>query len=174
MAREQYLLPQGAAITDAGGAGWGFWADAEYTTSSRQTISTSTRTLFEVDGLGGTTETGYLSTVPATVWSGDNTIMPTEVGEAYSVRIDCAVAPTASSTGYVELQLDIGSGSQINIVARRLNLAKGQGVTHSFSIAFPIFCLDTFNANGGKFYMTPSVSIELWDRRIFLQRTFSP
>jgi hypothetical protein len=173
MARELYQLPANGIITGAGGTGWVYEADSAHTTGSRQTIAAGTRTLFTVDGLGGTTEESFSGTLPTDIW-GTNTINPEAVGEVYMTRVGVTIAPTVVGDGYVELELDIGSGSQINILDRRLSLQKGSGIPHGFSAGFPIFCLTTFNNNGGKFYLTPSINVEVWNKSIFLQRTFSP
>jgi len=173
MARELYQLPSNGLITGTGGSGWIFEADSVHTTGSRQTILAGVRTLFTVDGLGGTTEESFSDTLPTDLWD-TNTINPAAVGEVYSTRVGINIAPTVVGDGYVELELDIGSGSQIIILDRRLTLQKGSGVTHGFSAGFPIFCLATFNTNGGKFYLTPSINVEVWNKSIFLQRTYSP
>jgi len=173
MARDLYQLPSNGLITGAGGTGWIYQADSLHTTGSRQTISAGTRTLLTVDGLGATTEEGFSNTLPVDLWD-TNTINPAAIGEVYSLRLGMSVAPTVVGDGYIELQLDIGSGSQINILNRRLSLQKGNGVEHAFSDGFPIFCLATFNTNGGKFYITPSINVEVWNKSLFLQRTYSP
>jgi len=173
MARDLYQLPSNGLITGAGGTGWIYEADSVHTTGSRQTISADTRTLFTVDGLGGTTEEGFSNTLPVDLWD-TNTVNPAATGEVYQVRIGIQIAPTVVGDGYVELELDIGSGSQIIILDRRLSLQKGSGIAHGFSAGFPIFCLATFNTNGGKFYITPSINVEVWNKNIFLQRTYSP
>ena len=172
MARELYQLPSTGSIVGTGG-GWATYQDSIYTEGARQTISATTRTSYAVNGLGATTNTDYLRTVGAGIWDGV-TLQPFAVGEAYSLRIDFSAAPTQVGDGYLELELDIGSGSEINILERRLSFSKGSGVTHNFSAGFPIFCLGTFNTNGGKFWLTPSINCEVWNRRIFIQRTFNP
>lgn len=172
MARELYQLPSNGAITGEG-PGWVYYKDSVHTDDSRQTIAATTRTLFTVDGLASSTETSYRDTLPTDVWS-SNTINPAAIGESYSIRIDIRVAPTVTGDGYIELDLDIGSGSPIKIVESRQDLQKGNGITHKFTAGFPIFCLTTFNTNGGKFYLTPSINCEVWNRGVFIQRTYSP
>lgn len=172
MARELYLLPSNGAITGEG-PGWVYYKDSVYDNASRLSITSGTRTLFSVDGLGSGTETSYRDTLPTDLWD-SNTINPSAVGEAYSVRMGFEAAPTVTGDGYIEVQLDIGSGSEINIVESRLTLQKGSGVTHKFSYTASIFCLTTFNTNGGKIYLTPSINCEIWDKNIYLQRTYSP
>jgi hypothetical protein len=172
MARELYQLPANGAIAGSG-PGWVYYDDSVHTTGSRQTILAGVRTLFTVDGLGPTTETGFRATLPTDVWE-SNTINPAVIGETYSARTSLNVAPTVVGDGYVSAQLDIGSGSEINILERRLTLQKGSGVTHSFNTTNALFCLATFVANGGKFYITPSINVEVWGRTIFLERSYSP
>jgi hypothetical protein len=174
MTRAQYSLPASGSIVGEGG-GWTFYDGSTYTTGSRQIMTGGTRYLFLANGLGGTTETRFLYTLPATIWDGA-AINPSAVGEVYSIRIQMQAAPTVVGDGYLELTLDIGNPgvSRVDIVERRFNFLKGSGIAHSISAGFPIFCRETFNANGGRFYMTPSINCQVWDMGIFIQRTFSP
>lgn len=174
MTRELYALPRQTLGGASAGPGWAYYADAEYTSGSPLSILANTRTQITVDGLGATTETDYLETVPETVW--DNAaIWPSATGEAYLLRIGLTIVPQeVTSNEYASLQLDIGGGSQIVIAEKRLALQKGLGNAHLFSEALPIFCLATFNANGGRLYIEPTLDVQLYGASLFIQRTFSP
>lgn len=175
MSKTAYLLPRTDLNGVGGGGGWAYYSDTAHTSASPQSITAGTRTLFTVDGLGATTVTDYLATVPSDVWENGNILNPSEVGERYLVRVDVMIIPTTvTQNEYVTLQLDIGSGSQINIVEKRLPMQKGAGSAHAFSETITIFCLDTFKANGGKFYLTPTTDVTVFDRAISIERTFSP
>lgn len=156
--------------------GWAYWFDSVHTDVSPQTITAGTRTLLTVDGLGTTTELSNLHTVPSTVWdTSTSTMQPTAVGEEYDVRVAFTAIPTTVSQGeYLTLELDIGSGSQINIITETLPLLKGSGVNNVFSRPLDVFCLTTFNTNGGKFYVTPSVNMDLHSKSIKISRKFKP
>lgn len=154
--------------------GWGHWADSVHTSGSPQEITGGARTQFTVDGLGATTETSMLPGEDSGVFS-SSVIHPNNIGDAFMLRIRITVVPQAVSQGeYVEVHLDIGSGSQVNIVTDRIELTKGIGVAHVKALSFPIFCMSTFNANGGVIYITPSIDVNVYDKSIYLQRTFRP
>ena len=163
--------PAGLSLTDPRVAqGWGYWQDNANRTGNRQLITADTRALFTVDGLGENTNTDFLGDMPSSVYNG-NTIMPNGVGNTYTVRIDYKASSNSVSQGeYCEVALDIGDGGVIEILDDRFDLAKGSGNTHIFSRTYQIFCLDTFNANGGKFYITPSISVDIWDRAISIHQ----
>lgn len=167
------ISPSDAAKISALGS-WGFWADSAHTQGAPQTISSGVRTLFTSNGLDATTETGFLYSGDAGLWS-SNTIVPASEGDAFNARIGITVVPQSVSQGeFVEINLDIGSGSPINIVTDRIELTKGIGVAHVKTIAFPIFCLSNFIANGGKIYLTPSINVNVYGKKIMLQRTYAP
>lgn len=115
---------------------WGFWSDSQHTDGSPQVISAGTRTLFTVDTLGATTETSYLADADSGIFSG-NAINPVSVGDAFNLRLGLFVVPQQVSQGeYVEVELDIGSGSEINILFDRIDLSKGVGVVHGKALNF--------------------------------------
>ena len=154
--------------------GWGYWKDATHTDASRQTIIGGTRTLLTVDGLSLITETDYLSSLPNNIWAG-NTINPDGIGNTYLLRIDMWASPQTGGTGhYIELVLDIGDGAVNEIVQHATPMLKGTGITHRISITWAIFARETFNANGGKIYITPDIDVQIWDKAVFLQRGFVP
>ena len=152
--------------------GWGFYSDSTYTSGSPLN-SNNAKTQITIDGLGATTETGYLPTGVTNLWS-SNKITPAVLGDSYDLRLDFTAAPTGVSD-YAEVLLDIGTGgSPINIVSRTVTFAKA-GAT-SVSIGFPIFALSTFMANGGTLYFDTSVSgdnIDIYDISLFLKRDFT-
>ena len=154
--------------------GWVFFADSEHTDGNRQVIPSDTRTLFTIDRLGATNNEEYACSIPSDIWDGTtHTFHPTGRGDTYTLRFDLDLTVTENGNSYLLFQLDIGnSPTQINIVERRIGLDRGQNVTQAVSFAFPIFCLDTFLANGAKFYMEANKNIEVWNKRVFIERNF--
>ena len=172
MAREQYQLPANGSVGDAA-IGWTLQDDAAHTSAAPLAIAATTRQLMTIDGFGSGTNTTYRPAIMENIWANDR-INPIVEGETYSLRLDFILRPSVTTAGYATLDLDIGSGSQINIVSRRIDLSKGSGVEHDISVAFPIFCLATFNANGGRFFITPTINVDLYDKSIFIERSYVP
>lgn len=174
MARELYALPASPANPLAGGPGWVYVSDSVHTTGSRQAITAGTRTQITIDGLGSDTELSYIDTLPTDIW-GSNAINANTVGDAFSTRFQVTFVPTVVAEGYVDIELDIGTGgSPIVILKRTQLLTKGNGIEQPFNAGLPIFTLATFVANGGRLYVTPSINISMFGKALFLNRTFSP
>ncbi len=157
----------------ADGRGWLWLTDSVHTSDSKQAVTADTKTRITIDGEGAATDTRFRDGLPISVWAGD-TLTPQAVGETYLLRLQMIVSPTASSTGeYFRLHLDISGDLGVVWEATR-PLLKGQGNEDFISAAIPIFCLETFFANGGEFYFTPSVGVNLWDKAIMIQRMRQP
>lgn len=157
----------------ADGRGWVWLTDSVHTTSNRQAIAADTRTEITIDGLGAATDTRFRDGLSLDVWA-DDKLRPQAVGETYLIRLQMKISPTASSAGeYYEIDLDVGGA--LGVIWEASNsMVKGQSVTDFISVTIPVFCLETFFANGGSFNFTGSVGVQLWDKAILIQRMSQP
>lgn len=149
-------------------AGWVNIADTEFTSGSPQLL-TATRTPFESNGLGSATNTVYKRNLSMNIFGG-SVLMPMTPGVPFHLRLSFKVIPNQANS-YILLELDIGPGGVgIPIVARTISLPRGAGIEHSISVAFPIYCLETFVTNGGRLFLTMSTgdTASLYDRSIFI------
>lgn len=154
------------------GLGWGNFSDSANWADNKLTVSSETRTLYTVDGLFSLTETRFIDGLTSAVWSG-NKITPQAVGETYIARLTFQASKATSSTGsYLTVDLDVGFDDPI--FAQYVLLIKASGATQNISVTIPIFCLETFFANGGSFYITPSEQLQVWNKSIFIQRISQP
>ena len=154
--------------------GWAYYKDATYTSGNPLTLSNGVRTLLTIDGLASTTTEEFLPAGVDEFWdTSTNTIHPQKVGDSYDLRLDIKVdVPT--NTEDITVQLDIGSGSQINVVERTVGFAES-GAGQTLSFGFPIFSLQTFINNGGKIYVTASSGgFDIYEAAIFIKRDHSP
>lgn len=154
--------------------GWAYYKDATYTSGSPLTLGNGVRTQLTIDGAFGTTNKDYLPDGVADFWdTTENKIIPEKLGDSYDLRLDVKVdVPT--NTEDITVQLDIGSGAEVNIVERTFSFAES-GDGQRLLIGFPIFCLATFIANGGKIYLTASAAgFDIYEAAIFIKRDFSP
>ena len=108
-----------------------------------------------------------------TLWA-SNAITPESTGDAYDVRLSFTVGSKAGNPTRINIQLDIGGGATpSNVISERVVTAE-KTPPYSTSIAFPIFCLATFVANGGQFFLTTDTgTVTLGARSIFIKRDFS-
>jgi hypothetical protein len=156
-------------------AGWANYADSQYTSGAPLAIAAGAKTQLTINGAGAATNTAYANGMPADVWSG-NRFRPSGLGEAYNVRITATVTQSSSGAGhYVTFDADIGTDeTPFMSASQSIPLIKGQGVPTLVTLAAPFFCLDTFGRNGARFYLTPSVDVQVYGAAVFIQRTFKP
>lgn len=166
------LTPEGERLTTYDG-GWLNLADSVHTSESKWSVSADTRSHITIDGLGAASTADWRRGVPVDVW-GSDTFNPSAVGEAYSVRLTMTLSKAVSSAAYVECVLGIGAGWNTDIARIRQALIKGSGTDDKLTFQFNIFCLDTFGRYGGRFYITASEDVLIWDKAMFIQRTFTP
>lgn len=154
--------------------GWGFYQSGS---GGTQTI-TSTASYLQINGTGTATETSYLPTGLSDVsnlWDTTNhAITPEAVGDTYDLRLDLQVTAKTQSPSRLIVQLDIGGNtSEPTIVINRRAITLDV-IPETFSIGFPIFCLSTFKANGGRIFLSvDSGTITLGSRGIFLGRNYA-
>jgi hypothetical protein len=173
-----HIVYQQPSNLQAVGAGWGFWVDGTYLAQgSALSITASTRTKVENDGASGLTQTGYLSTLPSTIWDTTNDKFVPELGDAYICRLSFKCETAAAGSGnYFDVELDIGSGGIGTgpvVWGETTVLAKGQNTTHQFAYAVPVFALAPFPTTGGTFFVTPNVDMDVWDIRFFVSRIYN-
>lgn len=158
-------------INPSGGTPWtgvAAWADSTYTSSAKRAIAAGVRTKVTIDGLGAQTDLDQLPSGSAWWNTTSNKIIPDANGDAYDVRIIFNATPTAGSD-YFDIELDIGGAIGV-ILAETKIYAKGTG-THSFVLSWPVRTKDTFLANGGEIYITPSSNQNFWDFNIQITKT---
>ena len=131
--------------------GWGFYVE-DQTVASTQVVTT-TPTLIQIDGLGSTSSSDYLPYEIrgiSELWdSSTSKITPIGIGDGYTVRLDLEItAKTATPTELV-LDLDIsGLATPTTVIVERI-IGTGKAPPYTVSVAFPLFSLTTFIANGG-------------------------
>ena len=158
--------------------GWGFYSDGETTPATITVNTTPTKVL--IDGLGGTSESGYLPYAirgVSELWdTANDKVAPIALGDSYDVRLDLEISAKTGSPSVITLVLDIGAtpdgtggAGSILIVERELGTAKTP--PYKVSAGFPIFCLSTFVANGGSFWLsTDAGTVTIASRAIFIKR----
>jgi hypothetical protein len=103
-----------------------------------------------------------------------STMTPISVGDTYDVRIDLRVTAKTGTPTEVNLILDIGGAVGVTIPVVSTFRRTARTVPFENDIAFPIFCLDTFVANGGQFFLaTDSGTITCGEFSLTLVRNVS-
>ncbi len=154
------------------GAGWAFYTEGTaITQGTAQAITASTRTLLLNDGLGSATHAGQIQNM-IVPWSSNK--LNVELNCAYNVRVTFKGQIASGAGGeYFVAELDIGGGIGVTWSGTSV-FPKGAGIEHGFEFSIPLFARSTFVANGGSFYITPSVDMDLWDARVLVGRVYQP
>jgi hypothetical protein len=150
--------------------GWGFYADAASALEANAiTIPAGTRTLITIDGGTGSI-TDYVSNT-GIVWEG-NEHRGIGVGDSFSIRLSFrAKKQGGAGTAYLLVEQDIGDGT--NIIAAQEQALRADSVGHPFTFNFLVYSLATYQTNGARFYITPSVEIQMWAKGIFIRKDFT-
>lgn len=152
-------------------AGWGYYQDDA---TSDLTVTTSD-TLFTVNGLGSNSNSSYLPLDirgVSELWS-SNKMNAITLGDGYDVRVDFSITSKTGSPTYLDLIFDIGGGATptINVVERTISLVKIP--PYKISVAFPLFSLSTFIANGGQIFLkTDTGAVTIGARAVLIKRDF--
>lgn len=148
--------------------GWASYTDTTHTSGSPQALTASTRAQWSNDA--GTTLNEYRPG-NTELWD-SNEIKPSNVGEAYTIRVDFVIQP-AQTNGVLTLDLDIGSdpfgASSIVIMTDTLPLSKGTAA-QKISRSFTVYCLATFLANGGAIGIECDKNADIYDKVITIVR----
>ena len=154
------------------GLGWAFYTEGTaITQGTAQTITADARTQLLLDGLGGATHEGQIQDM-AQPWHEDH--LHVELDCAYNVRVTFKGQIASGAGGeYFVAELDIGGAIGVTWTGTSV-FPKGADVEHGFEFSIPLFARSTFVANGGRFYITPSVDMDLWDARVLVGRVYQP
>ncbi len=154
--------------------GWAYYGDAE-TSPATQSLTTTYQKL-QIDG--GSTIDSYLPKAirgTGTLWDVTNDkITPISIGDSYDLRVDLEITSSGGGASSLYLQLDIGGGATpSNVVVDRV-IGFGKTPPFTVSVGFPIYCLNTFKANGGRFFIrTDAGTATLATRGIMVSRNSS-
>ena len=154
------------------GLGWAFYTEGTAVTQgTAQTILADARDQMMNDGLGAATHAGQIQDMNVP-WVNDKLVV--ELDCSYSVRITFKgqIASGAGGEHFV-IELDIGGAIGVTWSATSV-FPKGANEEHGFEFSIPLFARSTFVANGGTFYITPSVDMDLWDARVLVGRVYQP
>ena len=127
--------------------GWIQYSDDEYTSGSPQSVlSGNTATL---QNNGATVLNTYKPTSVTDLYDDTTQRMtPENIGDGYSMSIRFKLK-TTNNNDYINLRLNIGSGSDIIILQESIRLVKGANTEQFINVNFDFYTLDTFVTNGG-------------------------
>jgi len=158
--------------------GWEMIEDGLITTPTILVGTTPTKVTIDDEGEDNNTNADYLPRSirgVSNLWNRTtNRLEPVASGDTYNIRLNVTVTAVTSNPQFLTCQLDIGSTSSPSIVVAESSVAVGRTEPYVVSFAFPIFCLDTFVANGGQFFLsTHSNDLTIGARSLLITRTGS-
>ena len=149
--------------------GWAFYTDDV----SADLVVTTSDTKLLINGLGSNTNEDFLPEGNTSIWDSSTSKMtPFVAGASYDVRIQLDVTALSANPTQINFKLDIGGGATPTIVIMEQTITLKNNVPQSIVISTPIFCLDTFVANGGQMFMSTNTgTLTIENRTILLVRT---
>lgn len=154
------------------GHGWDFHLDGTYTEASPRTILAGVRTQVTIDGSAQDVGHPVLTHSSAQFWNQvTNSINPPNLNDLGMARF-AVTAASATSTNYLEVELDVGAGAFPVIWNETAVFSKGAGIPHSFNFNMLLFAGPEFVANGGKIYLTPQNDTTFWNFAITATRLY--
>ena len=153
--------------------GWGHYAD-----NTAGQIFTTSPTKLVVNGLGTTSESAYLPREirgSGELWDvSTSRITPILAGDTYNLRLQFPITAKTGTPTTLEIDLDIGATTSPTIIVAARSIAVTKTPPYTISIGFPIFCLATFLANGGQFFLsTDTGTLTTVGASIFIDRNTS-
>lgn len=131
--------------------GWCQYNDSVYTGGTELTISNSGSGTQITCNNNTAIETQAPRDQVSSLWnSSTNTFDPINENDYYIVRLTFTASTVSGTINYVTLNLDIGGVPGV-IWSNSFIPDKGSG--QEFSFAIPVYTGDTFNTNGGTFYL---------------------
>ncbi len=168
------------SIRNAVGGGFGFYADATYTSGSPLAVNNALTQLTN-DGAKANSELSQLPVDAAgsaiQLWDTANDyITPVNVLDAYDLRLQFK-ATTSTPSAYLRVRLNIGTiGTPIWAVERFFSFVKGTGIEHPVSIGLPFFVSSDFFTNKGRLYIDTtgaSASVNVYDIDLLVKRDYA-
>lgn len=155
-------------------AGWGYYQDENLSTQ----VFNTTPSKITIDAGGANTNDDYLPYSIRGVndlWDGANDkIVPISIGDSYNIRLDFIVDSEIGSPNNINIVLDIGGDVTPTINIVEMYVSAGKSTPYNVSVSFPIFCLTTFDTNGGQIFIsTDAGSITVGNKAILITRTSS-
>lgn len=165
-------------LTKVDNEGWVSYFDTQYTNSASALVVNNDRVQLTCNGLGDQSNTNFLPASGSALWStNSNAITSDNVGNAFDVRIQFTAQP-AGSDDYMDIDFDIGAGTNQIVIAHRLVTSPKGTDANIYSFTTSLYSLDTFVANGCKIYLdstgaSPSGDDwDIWDISVFVKQDY--
>lgn len=169
-------FPQVVAAGGGGGGlspratGWASYLDTQYTSASPLILTGGQRVLIPNNALSKNE-----SQIPedlATFYNPVNGKITGSAGSDLIITLRAKMIPKTMDTVSATVQLDIGTvQTPIIIDGVTVTLPWGVDIEQNLSVNFSAYCLQTFETNGGKLYITANDLLHLYDITLLVKRT---
>lgn len=159
------------ALRDTFDSGWALYADAATALEANAiSLTAGVRTQLTIDAGAGSI-TSHIGN-SGIAWSG-NAHTGATVGDSWTWRLTLRAKKAGGSTSYLLVDQDISAGAG-TIIAMAENAIRSDNQAQTFTFLFAGYSLETFVANGMRFYITPSQNCQIWGKSVFIRRDYNP
>lgn len=154
------------------GSGWALYGDTQYSAGSPLVISQGSTV--DLPNNAGSKDESSLPTGSPALYDGTR-IQPNSINDTYDVRVNFKASTSSATSGGFNVSLDIsaaGDGS-ITVTAQPVRMLRGANEVQTYTVNFPIFCKETFKANGGLLRIeSVTGDLTIYDISLFLVKTY--
>lgn len=159
------------ALRDTFDSGWANFVDAATALEANAiTLTAGVRTLVTIDaGVGSITSHVGNSGI---TWAG-NAHTGATVGDSWTWRLSLRGKKSGGTTAYLLVDQDISAGAG-TIIGMDEKAIRSDNQSQIFSFGFSGYSMETFAANGMRFYITASQTCQIWGKGVFIRRDYNP
>lgn len=154
------------------GSGWALYTDTQYSSGSPLVISQGTTV--DLPNNAGSKDEGSLPTGSPPLYDGTR-IWPNSINDTYDVRVTFKASTSSGSNGGFNVSLDISEAGDdsITVASQPIRMLRGSNVVQTYTVNFPVFCKETFKANGGLLRIeSVTGNLTMYDVSLFLVKTY--
>lgn len=155
-----------------GAGGWALWRDTAY--SEARPLEIDTAASGSAGALGGaallsiTPEANFEhAPIDAVRWFDGMTFTPTNVGEAYLLRLSLTALPLVAER---ELAVSLVVPDFFTVWGEQAKASRGAGVAQRLTFTGVVYALETFVREGGVFAVETDGPLELFDLSVLIVR----
>jgi hypothetical protein len=159
-----------SAVRNTYDVGWAYFNDAASDLEvNAQAITANTRTLLTIDGGTGS----ILDYVDGSgiEWT-SNAHRNNNVGDSFTLRLTFQAKKATGTAAFILVEQDIGDGTPQIVAAQEVQMRQDT-LGHPLTFNFIAYALNTYQANGAKFYITATSNISIWDKAVLIRKDYS-
>lgn len=150
--------------------GWAAYLDSQYTSASPLILTGGQRIL--IPNNAASKNESQLPEDLGTFYNPANGKITGSSGSDLIITLRCKMVPKELDTVTALVELDTGIDGSPNVIdAVNVPITWGVDIEQRLSVNFSAYCLNIFQTNGGRLFITPNELLHLYDITLLVKRT---